>query len=511
VSVPAEPSEIGLVGALVLAAESESLNLRRGAVRGGVAVVGSRLATQVFTVAVTLLVARILNPYDYGVVTTATLFLGLADSLAMAGLGSAMVHKLDLSEAAQAEAFTLSLMLAFLLGTLQFLAAGFLAGFFACPDLAPVLRVSTFVLLLSPFRTVPSSILERRMQLGRQSAVSVIATLFQGVIVLGAALAGLGYWSLVAGFTVGRLIEAVGLARLAGWTPRLRALGPTGRELLRFGIPLTGSALMWQIYSQADYAVAAKIAGPVVLGYYSMAFQVVSLPTNKLASAFGQVAYVVFCRLQDQRERVRDWYLRLVSLLGVFGLPVFAGMALVAGDATLTVLGPKWLPMVSPWRLLCLPGYVLFLNCTLHPVLYAFGRPDLPAKYNAANVLVMPAMFFVMGSRYGITGICVAWAVFFPLISGILVMLSRPVLGFGLRELARTQAPAWGATAVMATAVLAVQRFVPHDGRASLRLALSVATGVAVYTAAILALARHTVLRDLRALRREMGGQRHDR
>jgi O-antigen/teichoic acid export membrane protein len=196
-----------------------------------------------------------------------------------------------------------------------------------------------------------------------------------------------------------------------------------------------------------------------------------------------------------------------VALAGAIGLPVFVGMALVAVDGVAVVLGPKWLPAAPFLRLLCAPGYVLFLTCTLHPVLNAFGRPDLPAKYNGAYALFMPAAFLLAGRSHGLLGICTAWAVLYPAITAALVHLTRPVLGFGVGELARSQAPACAGALAMAGAVLGVQWCLPGADRAFLRLTLSIATGAAVYPAAVWMLARQTVVRDLRMMLQQLKGK----
>ena len=253
---------------------------------------------------------------------------------------------------------------------------------------------------------------------------------------------------------------------MAGWSPRLRRPGPAARNLLGFGSYVTASGLLWLIYSQADQAIAAKVVGPVALGYYGLAFQIISMPTSRLAAGFGQVAYPVFCRMQTEPERIRDWYLRLLAVLGALGLPVFVGLGLVAWDGVALGLGPKWLPAVSSLQLLCLPGYFLFLNCTLYPVFNALNRPDLAARYNAAYALIMPLAFLLLGNTYGLAGICTAWMILYPLIGGTMVALSRPVLGFGVREMACTQASAWASVAVMAVVVMSVQASLPGADRA---------------------------------------------
>lgn len=478
--------------------------LRRSAVRGVASVVGSRLMVQVLTVVVTFEVARLLLPYDYGVVTTSAVFLNLGDALASAGLAVALVQKPELTERDMAEGFTLNLLLSLAICATLFAAAAPLAVYFELPDLKAALCISALTLLLSPFRTMSMALLDRRMQFGRQSAVFTASALAQSAVSLSAAYAGFGYWSLIASYCVARVLDTAAFSYLARWRPRLCLPGASGWGLIKFVLHVTGSTLAWQVFSQSDFAVAAKVVGPVELGYYALSFQLITLPANRLSSTFGQVAYTVFCRLQDRRDQVRAWYLRLVALAGAVGLPVFVGIALVAGDGVAVVLGPKWLPAAPILRLLCVPGYVLFLTCTLTPVLNAFGRPDLPAKYNAAYALFMPAAFLLAGRSYGLAGICAAWAVLYPAITAVLVYLTRPVLGFGVVALARSQVPACAASAAMAIAVLGIQWCLPGAGRAPLRLTLSVATGAAVYPAAVWMLARRTVVRDLRMMLQQL-------
>ncbi len=481
-------------------------DLKRSATRGAAAVVVSRLAVQVLTVAVTFLVARLLSPYDYAVITCSAVFVILADTLALAGIGPALVQKAHLDEGDLEEGFTLSLGLSVVFTAALFASSRPLAVYFGYPELTAVVRLCSLQLLLSPFRTVPVALLERRMQLGRHSAIFTASMIVQSAVNVGLALAGFGYWSLAVSSCVARVLDTAAYAWLSGWVPRLRLPGASGRGLLRFGLNVTGSALLWQAYTQADFAVAAKVAGPRSLGYYGLAFQIISMPSSRIAVSFSQAAYAVFCRLQDRHDQVRDWYLRLVALMGAIALPVYAGMALVADDGVRVVLGEKWAPAVVPLQLLCVPGYALFLMLTLHPVMNALGRSDLPAKYNAVFTLTMPAAFLLLGRRYGLVGICSAWAVCYPVISLALVRLSRPVLGFGPAELARAHVPACASAAVMVAAVLAVQRALPGADRAPLRLALAVGIGAVVYAGAIWVTARGTVIRDFRVLLKTLRG-----
>ena len=211
-----------------LEAPDEAAGLRRSAVRGAASVVVSRLSMQVLAVAVTFVVARILRPYDYGVITTATIFLNLGDALASTGLALALVQKPELTERDMAEGFTLNLLLSLAVCSAIFVAAAPLAVYFELPDLKAALCVSALALLLSPFRVVPMALLERRMQFGRQSAVFTASALAQAAVTLSAAYAGFGYWSLVASFCVARAMDTAAFAYLAPWRPRLRMPGASG-------------------------------------------------------------------------------------------------------------------------------------------------------------------------------------------------------------------------------------------------------------------------------------------
>jgi teichuronic acid exporter len=503
VSAQAEPSEIGLAGAPALVAAPGPLNLRRRAVRGGAVLVGSRVAIQVFTGCVTILVARYLRPYDYGVLTTGSLFLGLADLLAEAGVGNALVQRRQISTDDLAEGFTLSLLLSVILYAGFWGLAGPIATFWRCPDVVAYLRVAGLALLLIPFRTIPMAVLQHGLRMERLSAIYVVSAVVQSGLVLALAILGFGFWSLVAGNFAARLLEIAALGWQTGWAPRLRLPGKSTENLIAFSLSWVGTALLWNVYSNSDFAILGRLRGPVALGYYSIAFTLITMPAAKLTASCGQVVYPIFCRLQHEPDRLRSWFLRLTVLLGFLGFPVMVGMALVADDGITTVLGARWEPAVLPFRILCGAGTVMIISVALPPLLTALGRPDINFKYALACTLLFPAGFYLMGNRYGANGIALTWSLLYPVIIAALVTLSRPITGLRLSTLLVAQKTTLIAVLIMVLAVLATRLSLAPTHRVPLRLVLSIAVGVTSYAGASWAFARHTVLVDLRALWRE--------
>lgn len=483
---------------------TDPLRLRRRVIRGGSLLIASRMGIQAVAWAGTLIVARLLRPYDYGLMTTGMIFIGLADLLAEAGVGKALVQKETLQSRDLAEGFTLSLILSVILYALLFVMAPFAGVFLAAPELPSLLRVLAISILLMPFRAIPMAILERNLELGCQSALHVLSAIVQLSLVLGLALQGYGFWALAAGALATRALEAVALPYAAGWRPHVVRPGRHAKGLLGFGVHVSLGSLLWFVYSNADYAVVGKLVGPVALGYYALAFQLISLPVQKLTGNVNQAVYPLYCRLQHDRPRLRDWYLRVTVLLSLLGMPVLAGMALVARDALSVLFGDKWLPAVVPFQLLSVAGMLMILTYSLPPLLNALGRPDINLRYTAISTVVFPLGFVLFGLAYGLIGICWAWLLLYPIIAVAAVHTTERVTGCSVKDLARAQLPIVFGVIVMAAVVLGVRWLLADLTSGLLRLGGTVLVGVVTYVSFMLLVARRTAVADLRLVVQEL-------
>jgi O-antigen/teichoic acid export membrane protein len=458
---------------------------------------------------VTLLVARFLLPFDYGVLTASAIFIGLADILAEAGVGKALVRLPRLGTAEKAEGFTLSLMLGLAVYAALFVVAGPAATFMHNPALTDYVRIVGLLLLLIPFRAVPLAILERDLRLGRLAVVHVAITFVQAMLTLALAANGAGYWSLAGGVFASRVLEAALLARTTRWVPRLRVPGETAVGILRFGLNISGASLLWYVYSNSDFMVVGRLAGPIELGYYSLAFSLMSLPVQKLSANINQVAYPFFCRMHTERPRLKRWYLKLIALIGAVTLPCFVGAVIVADDGIAVALGAKWLPAVPSFRILCILGAIMCVSSTLPPLLNALGRADVNFRYTLTCACLFPAGFYLAGSWFGVIGVCLVWVTIYPAIIAGLFTLTRGITGVGLTDLFGAIRPALLATALMAVAVLAARHGVPADNR-PLRLLTCVAAGVVSYAILIRILGKDLVYETAAAIFQELRPARAD-
>lgn len=487
--------------------QAEADTLGKRAVRGGLVVMISRLGTQLFVWASTLLVFRYLKDSDVGIMTWGMIFIGLADLLAEAGVGRALIQKVDLTTRDLHEGFALVSLLSLGGYAVLFFLAEPLQRRLEIDDFALFLRILALHLFLIPIRAIPLAMLDRQLHMGKQSLLHVGSTVVQSALVLTLAGLGYGYWAQVIGTLAARGVEALALLWISGYLPRLVIPGQRARGLVAFGIHVSLGSLLWFIYSNADFAIVGELVGVAALGYYALAFQLISMPAEKITANINKVAFPMFCRLQDDRPRLRSWFLRLITLVGFFGMPAMVGMALVAEDGILVVLGEKWLAAVLPFQLLSLSGLVKIYASALPPLYNAVGRPDISMKYTAFCTLVFPPCFWVAGRLYGLPGICLVWTIVFPLIVAGLVFLTRSITGFGLWDMLKTQRAVTVGVLLMGVAVLATQ-WLTGGLLPAIRLPLAIALGVAVYAMTMLALARHTVLADLRRLGAELKSAR---
>ena len=483
------------------------VRLRHQAARSGTIFLMARLGIQGFQWAVTLLLARLLLPDDYGLMATAGVFLGLADLLAEAGLGRALIHKKELAPAEKAQAFTLCLLFSAVLYLALWISAPLVAEQLGAPQFTLFLRVTALALLFVPLQAVSGALLEREVKFGVQSAIQTAISVFQSLIVLILAFKGFGAWALGLGALSAKVVQSVVTWYLSKWRLSLAWPSAPGWGLARYGVIISLSSLLWYVYSHADFAVLSALEGPVLLGYYFMAFQLISIPLEKLTVNINQIAFATFCRLQDDPSRMRNWFIRLVALLVLVGLPMMAGLVLVADDAIPLLLGERWRPSVFPLQLLSPIGALMVVSNALSPFFNALGRPDVNLKFTAVCAVILPAAFLALGWAAGMVGICLAWLILYPGLVAALIHRTRPISGVSVSDLLRPLRPILLSALGMSVTVLVVQRALAGDGLATWRLAATVLTGAAIYALLIVGLARQTVMADVLVLVRELRGR----
>jgi teichuronic acid exporter len=477
-------------------------NLRRLAVRGGAIFLAAKLATQAFQWTVTLLVARLLVPEDYAMMTMGTLFLQLADVLGEVGIGRALVQKHDLHDNEIAQGFTVASLLSMLAYAGLFVLAPVLAAWFGEPGFTLFLRVLALTVLLLPLRAVCGALLERRLQLGRQSMVQLGGAFLQAAVVLSLAWHGFGYWALATSALLSCCFQTVLLLGAAGWRVRLALPTRQSWTLVRYGLHVSLGTLFWIVYSNADYAVIRVLFDGFTLGSYSLAFELMSLPVQKFSTYVNQVMFSLFSRFQHEPERLRDWYLRLIALLTFLAAPVLIGLGLVAADGLPLLLGPKWSEAVLPFQILCPVGVLMIVSTSLVQFLGARGHPEYNARYNGVCAIVYPLAFWFAGRSFGLVGVCLVWPIVYPLMLSCLVHFTRHSSGISLRALLVSQRRVLLGCALMTAVVLLVNWLLRDDPRAWLRLVAMIGSGVLSYAAVMLMIARKAEIADLGRLAR---------
>ena len=385
-------------------------DLKERAVRGGAAKTFAQAATFVLRIGAVALLARMLEPHEFGLVNMVTAMTGVLSILKDAGLSLATVQRATITDEQLSTLFWLNVLVG---GILTLLTAGMapaLAAFYREPRLVQVTVGLAPGFFLNGLGVQHSAILARQMRFTACAAIDIAAILVSTAVGIAMALTGYGYWALVGMSLAFPAASSAGAWLVARWVPGPPRRSAGIRSLLQMGGAVTFNSVIVYVAYNIEKVLLGRYWGADAVGVYGRAYQLINLPTDNLNSAVGGVALSALSRLQDDPARQRSYFLKGYSLVVALTLPATIACALFADEIVFVVLGPKWAEAGVILRLLT-PTILVF--GLINPMFWLLFSRGLMGRSVRIALVIAPLVIgaYVVGLPYGPRGVALAYSI----------------------------------------------------------------------------------------------------
>jgi O-antigen/teichoic acid export membrane protein len=331
----------------------------------------------------TMVLARLLTPTEAGIAAAATFFVQLCARLTQFGFGASLVRAKRVTSQHLSSVFFVNLTIGVTAWSLLTLLAPLLGGYLRSPEAGQLLPTAACAFLIMPFATVPTALLSRDMRYKEAATSEWISTVVESSTAIGFAWSGYSFWSLIYGRLCGDSVRAICRIAMTRWRPRLEFSRDALGDLFSFGIGMYAKSLLDFSAQNLDNVIVGRMLGVTSLGFYDKAFTTMHKLTAKLNLSGPSVSFRIFALIHEEPERFRRAYRKVILSVTAIGYPVITGM-LVTGPQLIEVLfGPRWLPAVAPFQILCCAAYFRLLNTYASSASQAKGQVWLEVKRQA--------------------------------------------------------------------------------------------------------------------------------
>jgi O-antigen/teichoic acid export membrane protein len=389
--------------------ENTIQDLKERTVRGALARICAQAANFLLRFGSLVVLARLLEPKDFGLVGMVTAFTGVLNLFRDFGLSAAAVQRRTVTKDQMSTLFWVNILVGILLAVVSAALAPAVAAFYREPRLIPVTAVLAAGFLFNAAGVQQSVLLQRQMRFTALAVINIVSLIVATAIGIGGAKAGYGYWALVAMTVAAPLIGTIGFWVATGWIPGMPRRGVGIRSMMRFGGALTCNGLIVYVASNFEKVLLGRFWGVDAIGIYGRAYQLINIPTENLNSAVGEVAFSALSRLQDDPVRLKSYFLKGYSAVVAMTLPITAAFALFADDIILVVLGPKWKDAGVLLRLL---APTIFVFAVANPLGWLLTAIGLVRRSLKMGLVIAPLMIagYVVALPYGPRGVAFAYS-----------------------------------------------------------------------------------------------------
>lgn len=367
-----------------------------------------RCGAQFVTVIVSVVLARILSPKDYGQIALITVFTTIMQVFVDSGLGLALIQKKDADELDFSSVFYFNFAVCLISYAFMFATAPYIAAFYKDTSLTPIIRVISLTIVISGVKGIQQSYVSRNMLFKLFFFSTLGGTIFSAFLGIGLAYAGFGVGAIVAQQLSNTAIDTLILWINVKWRPKKMFSWNRLKSLLSFGWKMLVSSLLDTVYNNIRSLIIGKMYSSADLAYYNQGKQFPHTIVNNINSSIDSVLLPSMSSAQDDRTRVKSMTRRSIKTSTYIMAPMMMGLAFCAEPIVQLVLTDKWLPCVPFLRIFCITYMFYPIHTANLNAIKAMGRSDYFLKLEIAKkavgmtLLISTMWFGVMAMAYSL-------------------------------------------------------------------------------------------------------------
>lgn len=436
-----------------------------------------RFSVQGIQLLLTIIIARVLMPSDYGLIAMLSIFMAIAQTFIDSGFSNALIQKKGRTDTDFSTVFYFNIVVSCIVYILMYLGAPYIADFYNEPKLDTITKILGLVIVINSFGIVQQAKLTIELNFRKQAHASLTAVIISGIISVTMAYSGFGVWALVWQSIIYNVIRIVLMWYYAKWKPLLVFSKKSFKTLFSFGSKLLGSSILHTIYVNLYTLIIGKFFAADICGLYNQAYKLSTFPSNNIASIIVRAVYPIQCSIQNEDEQFRDLFLKYIRMSCYFIFPIMVLLCVLAKPFVIVFLKDQWLPAVPLLQILCL-AYMW------DPVMKINGS-TLTAKGHSKYFFhaeiykkVVAFIILLVTIPFGITIMC--WGLVMYAFSDMFIisLYIRKVINIRPSDQLKTIFPVILLSASMGIIVYILNRFIQSD---VLQLVAGGATGVLYY------------------------------
>lgn len=438
---------------------------------------GERFLAQAVSFVVSVVLARILIPEDYGVIAIVLVFIAFADVFVSSGFGTALIQKKDADETDFSTIFYCSLTMSAIIYAILFFSAPFIADFYDMPILTAVIRIFSLRLPIASYQTVQHAYVSRHMQFKKFFFSTLFGTIVSGLVGVVLAIRGMGVWALVAQYLTNTVIDTIVLTLTIKWRPKLVFSKKSAKKLMGFGWRVLAADFSGTFFDQLRSIIIGKVYSSADLAFYDKGKNLSALLTDNLNASIMAVLFPAIANKNDSVAHVKSIARRATSTISFVLAPVLLGCVAVADTLILTIYTEKWSDSIPFLRILCLSSLTSIIGSVSLQVLKARGE----GKQILRLEFIKKPVYFVLliiGVKINVVAVALTMMIYNCYGTFINATRMKKSINYSLLEQLKDITPALLMAIVMMIAVFLL-RFLPFDN--IIKLLIQVVVGAGLY------------------------------
>ena len=438
-----------------------------------------RIGAQGVSFIVSLVLARLLLPEQYGIIALVTVIINICDVFVSSSFSNALIQKKDADDKDFSTVLYFNIVFSIGLYALLFFVAPLISSFFEYDQLTWVIRVMGLKLIIASVNSVQKAMVSRKMQFKKFFWATFGGTIVSAIVGIIMAMKGYGVWSLVAQYLVNSFIDTVILAIVIKWIPKLRFSFKRLGKLLSYGWKVLLAALINVIYEDIRTLIIGKMYTEADLAYYNQGRRIPNLLVANINTSIQSVMFPIMANKQDDKDGVKRIVRRSMKTSAFIIMPMMFGLAAVAEPLIKIVLTDNWLGCVPYLQILCINFALLPLQTANLQAIYALGRSDIALRLEIIK-RVFNLVLVLVSCQFGVFAIAASSVIGAVFCSVVNAFPNKKLLKYGYFEQIKDILPFIAMSAVMAGAVIGIG-FIPIN--IYIKLVIQVLVGVVIYVA----------------------------